>query len=77
MKAHFGMMANYYAWANRWLYEAAACLPEADDRADLGAFFRPLHGTLNHLMAGDLLWLARFRRQAAPPFGLDNILHNE
>jgi uncharacterized damage-inducible protein DinB len=77
MKAHFGVKANYYAWTNRWFYEAAACLPEADDRSNLGAFFRPLHGTLNHLMTGDLLWLARFRRQAAPPFRLDNILHND
>ena len=71
------MMANYNAWANRRLYEAAASLPEADYRADLGVFFKSVHGTLNHLIVGDLLWLARFRGQPAPPFGLDEILHDD
>jgi len=77
MKAHFEMMANYNAWANRRLYGAAASLPEADYRADLGAFFKSVLGTLNHLIVGDLLWLARFRGQPAPPFGLGDILHDD
>lgn len=77
MKAHFQMMAAYNAWANRRLYDATADLPEADYRANLGAFFKSIHGSLNHLVAGDLLWLARFRGQPAPPFRLDDILHDD
>lgn len=76
MKAHFEMMAAYNAWANRRLYAAAASLPEADYRADLGAYFKSVHGTLNHLMVGDILWLARFRGRPNPPLRLDQILHD-
>lgn len=77
MKAHFQMMAGYNAWANGRLYAAAGELRDADYRADLGAFFKSVHGTLNHLLVGDLLWLARFRRQPRPPFNLDSILHED
>jgi uncharacterized damage-inducible protein DinB len=77
MKAHFRMMAAYNAWANRRLYDAAGQLSEADYRADLGAAFRSVHGTLNHLMVGDILWLARFRGQPNPPLRLDQILHED
>jgi len=77
MKAHFRMMAAYNAWANGRLYDAVDRLPEADYRADLGAFFKSVHGTLNHLMVGDILWLARFRGQPNPPLHLDQILHDD
>ncbi|MEM1275075.1 MAG: DinB family protein [Pseudomonadota bacterium] len=77
MKAHFEMMAAYNAWANRRLYAAALAMPENDFRADLGAFFGSVMGTLNHIMVGDLIWLARFREQPKPPFGLDHILHED
>ncbi len=77
MKAHFEMMAAYNAWANRRLYDAAAGLSDADYRADLGAFFNSVHGTLNHLLVGDLIWLARFRGEPAPPYRLDDILHDD
>ena len=77
MKAHFTMMAAYNAWANRRLYEAAGRLPEADYRADLGASFRSVHGTLNHLLVADLMWMARFRGEPNPPYRLDQILHED
>jgi len=77
MKAHFEMLAGYNAWANRRLYAAASDLSEADYRADLGAFFKSVHGTLNHLLVGDILWLARFRGQPNPPLTLDQILHED
>ncbi len=77
MKAHFEMMAAYNAWANRRLYAAAGALPEADYRADLGAFFGSIHGTLNHLVVSDRLWLARFRGEAPPHARLDEIPHDD
>jgi uncharacterized damage-inducible protein DinB len=77
MKAHFRMMAAYNAWANRRLHDAADRLPETDYRADLGAFFKSVHGTLNHLLVGDMLWLARFRGQPNPALRLDQILHED
>jgi uncharacterized damage-inducible protein DinB len=70
------MMSAYNAWANRRLFDAAFTLSEADYRADMGAFFESVHGTLNHLMVGDILWLARFHGQPQPPLRLDRILHH-
>ena len=75
MKAHFAMFARYNAWANRRLYDAAAALPDADLRRDLGAAFGSLHGTLNHLLVTDVIWLARFRGVRPPPWPLDHVAH--
>jgi uncharacterized damage-inducible protein DinB len=75
MKAHFRMMAAYNAWANRRLFDAAGRLPEADYRADLGAFFGSVEGTLNHLLVGDGIWMARFTGDPPPPWRLDTRPH--
>ncbi len=47
MKDHYTTFAGYNAWANRRLYDAAAALSDAEYRADKGAFFKSMHGTLN------------------------------
>ena len=77
MKRHFQMLAAYNAWANERLYDAASQLPDADYRADRGAFFGSLHGTLNHLLLGDLIWLHRFTGAAEEPRQLDAILYDD
>lgn len=68
-------MAAYNAVANRRLYAACALLPDTARRRDRGAFFGSIHGTLNHLMVGDLIWMARFEGGEAPSTGLDAELH--
>ncbi|MDD3651343.1 DinB family protein [Immundisolibacter sp.] len=65
------LSAAYNRWVNTRLYDACAGLSAADYKADLGAFFRSVHGTLNHLLLGDLLWLARIRGTAPPTGRLD------
>ncbi len=65
------LSAAYNRWVNTRLYDACAGLSAADYRADLGAFFRSVHGTLNHLLLGDLLWQARIRGTAPPASRLD------
>jgi len=76
MKAHFEMMAAYNDWANRRLYDAAAQLSDQDYRADCGAFFESIHGTLNHLFVADVIWMSRFRGDPNPPWALDHIAHD-
>lgn len=76
MKAQFEMLADYNAWANRRLYDAAAKLSDTDYRADRGAFFGSLHGTLNHLLLGDRIWLCRFTGEGEEPKELDGILYD-
>ncbi len=75
MKAHFDSLARYNAWANARLYEAAAGLSDAEYRADRGAFFRSMHGTLNHLLVTDKIWMQRITGQGDAPGRLDAILH--
>ncbi|WOJ91428.1 DinB family protein [Methylocapsa polymorpha] len=74
MKAHYQIFAKYNAWANQRLYDAAAALSESDYRADRGAFFKSVHGTLNHLLAADRIWLQRFTGEGSAPNRLDAIL---
>src|SRR6266446_3819446 len=77
MKAQFTMLAAYNEWVNRRLYDAAEALPELDYRADRGAFFGSLHGTLNHLLLGDRIWLYRFTGEGDEPAALDAILYDD
>jgi uncharacterized damage-inducible protein DinB len=69
--------ALYNRLANVTLYAACADLSEADRRRDLGAFFRSVHGTLNHLLLGDRIWMARFEGGSHPSTDLGSILHEE
>jgi uncharacterized damage-inducible protein DinB len=74
MKPHFAMMAGYNAWCNERIYDVVAQLSDADYRADRGAFFKSVHGTLNHLLVADRIWLKRFSGRGDAPNRLDAIL---
>jgi len=54
------LLASYNAAMNGRLYSAAATLPNDVLNADRGAFFGSIMGTLNHIVAGDTIWLRRF-----------------
>src|SRR5471030_1734900 len=66
--------ATYNRLANETLYAACAGLSGAEYRRDLGAFFGSVHGTLNHLLLGDTIWMTRFEGSAHPSTNLDAIL---
>ncbi|GAC1336011.1 MAG: DinB family protein [Bradyrhizobium sp.] len=72
--AHYRMFGHYNAWANGRLYEAAARLAPEQYRADRGAFFKSVHGTLNHLLVTDRIWMRRFTGEGDAPNRLDAIL---
>jgi uncharacterized damage-inducible protein DinB len=67
----FRMFAGYNAWANERLYSAAAMLSDSEYRADHGAFFGSVHGTLNHLVVGDRIWMQRLTGEGEAPARLD------
>ena len=48
-------------------------MPDDERKRDRGAFFGSMHGTLNHLLWGDRIWLGRFIDEpcTAPAFGAD------
>jgi uncharacterized damage-inducible protein DinB len=72
--AHYWMFGHYNAWANSRLYEAVAQLSTEQYRADRGAFFKSVHGTLNHLLVTDRIWMRRFTGEGEAPDRLDAIL---
>jgi uncharacterized damage-inducible protein DinB len=74
MSERYRMFAAYNSWANERLYDAAAKLSDADYRADRGAFFKSVHGTLNHLLAADRIWMRRFTGSGNAPDRLDAVL---
>ena len=77
MRPIFQMFAGYNAWANQRVYAAAAELADAEYRADHGAFFGSVHGTLNHLLVGDRVWMQRLTGEGEAPARLDAILFDD
>ena len=56
----FRLLARYNQWMNQQLYAVCDTMADIDRKRDLGAFFKSIHGTLNHLLYGDKAWLGRF-----------------
>ncbi|MDX2093347.1 MAG: DinB family protein [Kofleriaceae bacterium] len=52
-------LARYNRWMNDKLYALAATLPDEVRKRDSGAFFKSIHGTFNHLLVADRIWLGR------------------
>jgi uncharacterized damage-inducible protein DinB len=75
LKPHFDQLAAYNRWANQRLYEEAGHLPDEARKRDLGLFFRSLHGTLNHLLVADRIWLRRLTGEGPEPTRLNEIVH--
>ena len=66
----FRTMAQYNRWMNERLYAVCAEIPDVERKRDRDAFFASIHGTFNHLLLGDRLWLGRF---TARPFSVDSL----
>jgi uncharacterized damage-inducible protein DinB len=77
IKAHFVMMAQYNAWANERLFRMAGALPDELYRRDVGAYFKSMHGTLNHLLTGDRIWMRRLSGVGDHPARLDAIVFDD
>ena len=66
MTTYCQLMATYSHWMNQNLYQVCASIPDCDRRRDLGAYFQSIHGTLNHILFGDRVWLGRLTGE---PYG--------
>jgi uncharacterized damage-inducible protein DinB len=53
-------MALYNTRMNERMYEAASRIADDERRKDRGAFWGSIHGTFNHLLWGDRMWMSRF-----------------
>jgi uncharacterized damage-inducible protein DinB len=77
MLDYFRTLARYNQWANRRLYAACAQLHEADYLKPRPAFFGSIHGTLNHILVGDRIWIGRITGHDAGIKALDQILYGD
>lgn len=66
----FRILAQYNRWMNGKIYAVCAEIPDAERKRDRGAFFKSIHGTLNHLLLGDRVWLGRFLHR---PFSVESL----
>jgi uncharacterized damage-inducible protein DinB len=58
-------MAEYNAWMNAKMYALCESLSDVVRKKDHRAFFRSIHGTLNHILVCDLTFLSSFSGEAA------------
>lgn len=71
-------LARYNAWQNRSLCGAADTLDDEARRRDRGAFFKSIHGTFNHILWADEVWLSRLTGSPKPPIsGRDSAIYVE
>jgi uncharacterized damage-inducible protein DinB len=77
LKAHFDQLAAYNRWANQRIYNDAASLPDEVRKRPAGLFFGSVHGTLNHLLVTDYIWMRRFTGDGPRPERLNQILHDD
>jgi uncharacterized damage-inducible protein DinB len=54
------LMAAYGQWMNEKVYAACEKLSDEERKRDRGAFFKSIHGTLDHAVWGDIAWFGRF-----------------
>jgi uncharacterized damage-inducible protein DinB len=73
----FRQLAAYNRWANARIFGAALELSDLSYRLNTGVFFGSLHGTLNHLLLTDRLWLKRLTGEGGHPDRLNAILYED
>jgi uncharacterized damage-inducible protein DinB len=74
---NFRLMASYNRWMNEKLYTLCATLSDEERKRDRRAFFRSIHGTLNHLLLTDRGWLGRFLGRPWTFRSLDQELYDD
>jgi len=60
-KADLSRLFDYTVWANHRVLRAAATLAVDDFKRDLGSSHGGVRGTLTHIMAGEWIWLERWK----------------
>ena len=74
---NFRTMAHYNRWMNMRLYTICAEMSDEERKRDRGAFFKSIHGTFNHLLLGDRIWMGRFTGEPFAVRSLDQELYSD
>lgn len=73
----FQTYARYNTWMNGNIFRGCEKIPDDIRKKDLGAFFKSIHGTLNHMLIGDRAWMAQFTGGPLPKSHLADIVHED
>lgn len=72
---YYKVMADYNYWMNIKILSICSEIPEDILRKDMGVPFRSIHGSLNHILWSDRIWLARFHSQPVTDTSTQTILY--
>ena len=64
---YYELMAEYNKWMDGKLYDVCEDITDAKRKRDIGAFFKSIHGTQNHIYYGYLAWIERMRDNKFTP----------
>jgi len=70
MKTLFSALARYNRAMNAQMMLGCDGLSDGSRKEDCGAWFRSVHGTWNHILVADKLWMGRF---TATPFSVPSL----
>lgn len=70
-------LARYNRWMNGKLYQICDAMSDEERKHDRKAPFRSIHGTFNHLLLTDRIWLGRFQHQPFAAISLDQELYSD
>ena len=74
---YYELMAEYNMWMDGKIYAVCAEISDEERKKDMGAFFKSIHSTLNHIYLGDIAWLERLRDNKFTPRKLGIDLFND
>lgn len=75
-KNHFLYQFDYQHWANDQLFASLDMLSDEARKRDEGLVYKSIHGTLNHLLVVNLIWLGRLKGDPVE-YRLDHILFED
>ena len=75
--SYYQLMAEYNCWMNQKIYLVCLSISDEKRKEDLGAFFKSIHGTLNHLLYGDKSWMGRFTKNPFSVTCIEQDLHTD
>jgi uncharacterized damage-inducible protein DinB len=73
LKSHFLLLAEYNQGLNKNILSACKRLPDFLFEKDLGAFFKSIQLTLNHILTWDITWLKRFADNSSNILSLEPV----
>ncbi|MFK5947259.1 MAG: DinB family protein [Methylococcales bacterium] len=73
----FQIQKKYNKWMNEHFYMLCDKISDEERKRDAGAFFKSIHGTLNHILLGDRLWMSRFQNTVFNIKSLDQELYSD